>query len=469
MDVLANTEALVTFQSASGIDIRATVVRLDRHRVVFEVYSPSAVLHASEALRQFEIISGDRTVYSGRAVVSNVISTVSMFVVEAGLEEGWIDLSFAGNDDLRAEFANLMARWQKTYRIRPEFKVLIADMESLLMDLRLWSEQVELGIRASPSADRLELERDAGRQIAPGVVQAMDAIWERFDPIASSVEPDLQPAHQAYLRRHLHPLLLCSPFAYRTFQKPLGYAGDYEMVNMIVRDPQEGSSLFAKLMNAWLLQQAPAKAHRNRISYLGEKLLGEAARMSAKSKPARILNIACGPAVEVQRFLAEHELSNRAEFSLLDFNDETLQHVGDAVARIKSQHQRTTPVQLIRKSVHQILKESGKRVQRTPEQQYDFVYCAGLFDYLPDAVCQKLMGVFYEWLAPGGLFLVTNVDANKPFHRSMEYILEWHLICRSGAQVARMAQAVFPNHDLGVKSDDTGVNLLVEIRKPASG
>ena len=65
-------------------------------------------------------------------------------------------------------------------------------------------------------------------------------------PIVNSFETDLHGPHEAYLRRHLHPLLLCSPFAYRTYQKPLGYAGDYEMVNMIVRDPRSRVPTCAK-------------------------------------------------------------------------------------------------------------------------------------------------------------------------------------------------------------------------------
>ena len=469
MDVATSADCLVSFQTTGGIDVRATVLRLERHVVVFEVYSPAAVLQTSEALPDFEILCGERPIYTGRAVVKNLITTGSVFVVEAGLDDGWIDIELLGGNrrHLRTHFADLLQRWQKTYRVRPEFKVLIADMESLLMELRLWSEQVELGIRAAPADDRLELERLAGEQIAPATAEAIDNIWERFDPIVNSLEAELHGAHQAYLRRHLHPLLLCSPFAYRTYQKPLGYAGDYEMVNMIVRDPHEGGSLFAKLVNAWLLQQAPAKAHRNRVAYLSEKLLTEALRVSTRGGRARILNIACGPAAEMQRFLAEHDLSNRAELTLVDFNDETLQHVEGAMGRIKLAHQRNTPVHFVRKSVHQMLKEAGKRVQRPSEQQYDFVYCAGLFDYLPDAVCQKLWTVFYDWVAPEGLLLATNVDATQPFHRSMEYILEWHLICRSSQHVSRMIEGALPNHEFTVKSDETGVNLFAEARKSA--
>ncbi len=52
----------------------------------------------------------------------------------------------------------------------------------------------------------------------------------------------------------------------------------------------------------------------------------EAARLHAKGGRLRVLNLGCGPAREVRDFIAEYELSNQAEFTLLDFNEETLSH-----------------------------------------------------------------------------------------------------------------------------------------------
>src|SRR5262249_33545778 len=187
-------------------------------------------------------------------------------------------------------------RWQANYKVQPEFKVVVADMESMLSDLRLWMDQIELAIRASPSGQRIEMEKAVAGDLAGPVVPAIEALGDRFEQVASRLDPALRPVHMNFTRRHLHPVLLCSPFSYRTFHKPLGYAGDYEMVNMIVRSPYEGSSLFAKVVNAWFLQQLPAVAHRNRIQILKQKLIQEAARCARLGRPARVFNLGCGPA-----------------------------------------------------------------------------------------------------------------------------------------------------------------------------
>src|SRR6185436_12964336 len=129
-----------------------------------------------------------------------------------------------------------------------------------------------------------------------------------------------------FAKRLLHPLVLCSPFVYRTYHKPLGYAGDYEMVNMILRDPYEGASLFAKIVNVCFLKNPPAEAHRNRIKYLTTKLGEETRRVCAGGRREKILNLGCGPAKEIQNFMLLDDLSDRTAFTLLDFNDETIEH-----------------------------------------------------------------------------------------------------------------------------------------------
>ena len=126
-------------------------------------------------------------------------------------------------------------------------------MQNYFIDLKRWLEQVELGIRSSPSPDRRKTELEVIQELAPTILPSIDSLFTRFEEIADKVPDDLLPFHRTYAKRQLHPQLLCSPFAYRTYQKPLGYAGDYEMVNMILRDPLEGSSIFSKIVNSWFL------------------------------------------------------------------------------------------------------------------------------------------------------------------------------------------------------------------------
>jgi extracellular factor (EF) 3-hydroxypalmitic acid methyl ester biosynthesis protein len=261
---------------------------------------------------------------------------------------------------------------------------------------------------------------------------------------------------------------MCAPFVHRTYSKPLGYAGDYEMVNMILRDPLEGASLFAKIVNSFFVAAAPAEAHRNRIKYLTNMLEVETKSRWKSGRLTRIFNLGCGPAKEVQNFLVYHDVCDRADMVLLDFNDETLERTSRHLADLKMKHRRSMPISTVKRSVHQILKEGPKIGYKGEEKLYDVVYCAGLFDYLSDRVCAKLLEIFYDMLAPGGLLVATNVESSNPVRRMMEYVMEWHLIYRDAEGFARLAPKKVGQDYIRVEKDVTGVNLFLEIRKPAA-
>lgn len=472
MDTTAIKESQVTFQGNQGMETKGTMLRMGRYATTFDIYGTDTVLRTSEVLGDFKITWQGRTLYSGRAIVRSFVNTGTAAVCEVTLEDSWLDVDFSadsGAGQLGAQFQAFIGEWQKLYRVQPEFKVIVADMQTFLTDMRLWLNQVELGIRASPSADRVQLEVNVADELVQPVIPCVNALFEKFEGIACKLDLDLRPAHSHYMRRQLHPLVLCAPFAYRTFHKPLGYAGDYEMVNMIVRNEHEGGSLFAKVVNTWFLRQPPAEAHRNRIDYLVHKLQDETVRTRPLRRPARIFNVACGPAQEVQRFLAEHRVCDETEITLLDFNEETLQYLRTLLGEARSRYQRRTALHYIKKSVHTILKESGRSVERSPENQYDMVYCAGLFDYLTDSVCQRLMDIMYEWVVPGGLLLATNVEPTNPLRNGMEHLLDWHLVYRTGAQMEKIRPRKATAEDARVYSDATGVNVFLEVRKPDNG
>jgi len=463
-------DSLVVGQTSQGIEIHATLLRLTRYLTVFEIYNPALVLRTSEVLDNFKVMFQDRTIYSGRAVISSLVSTGAVTVCEARLDESCFSIaSFspaAVGIRLRDGFDEFLNDWQKNYKVLPEFKVVMADMQTFLSDLRLWLEQVELQIRSAPTGDRVEMERQTVEEFGQAMVPAFDALHERLEDISGRIEADLRPVHQNFSKRQLHPLVMCSPFAYRTYNKPLGYAGDYEMVNMILRSPFEGASLFAKVVNLWFLSQWPAKAHRNRVEYLKNRLVEESLRGARRDKPVRVLNLGCGPAREVQEFLLENAACEHANLTLLDFSEEAVQHTARILDGIKHQQGRGTPIHVQKKSVHQLLKEGSKPTVGSDGSNYDFVYCAGLFDYLPDRTCRQLMEVFYHWLAPGGSIIATNVVDSKPFRHMLEFVLDWHLNYRDEKRCAAlMPERALPDCcHLG--RDSTGVNVFIEVRKP---
>jgi extracellular factor (EF) 3-hydroxypalmitic acid methyl ester biosynthesis protein len=387
-------------------------------------------------------------------------------------ESGWVQEAMTIAQaftvgSLAKEFRNFFGGWQKSYKVLPEYKVAIADLQMIFIELRLWLDKIEVEIQLQPVEVRAEIEKLLINDLQDYILATVGHLLERFEQVAEGVTMDARPAHIAYLQQQIHPFVLSAPFINRTFSKPLGYAGDYEMVSMMVRNPYEGSSLFAKILNFIFLKTPPVEAHRNRIVYLKQMLLEETARArgNAAGRRVRFLNLGCGPAKEIQEFLAQHHVCDWAEFLLMDFNEETLDYTAKTLNEIKQSHERSTEFQFMKKSVQQLLREASKL---EPLGKFDVVYCAGLFDYISDEVCEKLLEIFYSLTKPGGLVVATNVADTNPSRGWMEYALDWHLIYRNVEQFHNLVPAAIRPEAI-VRAIGTGVNIAVEIRKPKNG
>ncbi|HEY3762048.1 MAG TPA: class I SAM-dependent methyltransferase [Verrucomicrobiae bacterium] len=462
----------VTFQTAEGVKLHGALSRVTRHVAVFELYSPVATPRFSEVLNGFTITMQSHAAYSGRAVLSKVLDAGTKIVCEAMLDAmDWQDLNLISalqqEGQVAKEFKEFLADWQKCYKVSPEFKVAVADMQTFLEDFRLWMEQTELKLQAQPM-NREASERKILEALIGPVMPGLATLFERFERLIREAEkspPEVQAATKLYAKRMLHPSVLCAPFMRRTYEKPLGYAGDYEMVNMMAHDPFVGDSLFAKILNTFFVNTPPVVAHRNRVDSLAEHLHYEVFRTSTQNKGTKIFNLGCGPALEIQRFLAKSPLTDNVEFTLLDFNDETVEYTQRNLAQICRKYDSDCMIRVIKKSVAQLIKDSSAFTRGS----YDLVYCAGLFDYLPDPVCSKLTAIFWELVAPGGLLLVSNVHSNNPSRGWMEFMVDWHLIYRDAAQMGDILPPEAPKDQIRIFVEEIGVNIFAEIRKPQDG
>ena len=465
-----SSQSVITCRNSQGIELTANLLRIKRYSVVFEVYNPYSILQLSEVLSDFRIMASRRLLYHGKAVVSNLLNTGIVLVCEAMLDEGWIEVDFlsgvsgapaGGKGDLSSQFASFMGEWKTANKVHDPFKLVVADLTSMLSGVQHWLTGIDVGIRTTVTRRRDELEQEIFSGIEKRVVEEVLPSMQRFEDVSQEVGEAEVAVHKSYVRRELHPIVLCSPFLYRTYTKPLGYAGDYEMVNMMLRNPYEGSSAFAKLLNFALLNTEPVVAHRNRIDYLIDKLRSECVRRVNRGK-TRVFNLACGPAMEVQRFLRECEESDLAEIDLLDFNNETLEYTRERIQEARMAGGRETQVRYFQRSVHQLLRAAtqGGEEEFT---NYDVVYCAGLFDYLSQRVCKRLVELFCTMVRPGGIVIVTNVATSNPRKAWMEYVMEWNLIYRDESDMQDLVPDGLNLKGTQVRADSTGVNLFLEI------
>jgi extracellular factor (EF) 3-hydroxypalmitic acid methyl ester biosynthesis protein len=464
-------DGLVSGQTSLGLAVRGKLIKLNRLAVAFEVYDPAAVLRLSETLDDLKIFLDDRQVYAGRGVICNLFHTAALIVCEVKLDEPGVyvgvNLPNNGSISFLDAYQAFFGKWQNQTIVLPAFKMAVLDLEGYLSDLKLLLEQVEISFAPSAAPSRAEMEAKVFKDLSPVILGSVDAMREKLLAVAAEIEPDLYAAHQVFLQRHLHPLFLCAPFGNRTFYKPLGYPGDYEMMNMIYRNGFEGGSLYARMVHHWLVNQAPSISVRNRVAHMKDKLVAETLRGLRKNRTVRILNLGCGAAREVQEFIAENDFADRVDFTLLDFDAETLNYAKSKIEAVKLRHNRRTKVQYVRISATQLIKESAAPADHFFGGDFDLIYSGGLFDYLSDRVCKQIVGLFYDSLTPGGLVMVANMADKVPFRHMMEFLLDWHLLYRDSKNMATFVPENAPPDSWAVVAEAAAVNLFLEVRKPS--
>ncbi len=456
-----SVDAVITFRNSQGEIVRGVLTNHQRRSLVMEIYNPYSIVQVSEVLSELTVRAGERAIYRGKAVVVSLLNTGLMAVVSVTLIDEWDELAVMGHDPASfAEQARAFVReWDTRFTIGEDYQVAISELRAYLSDVSRWVDQADMAATLPKDKDG-RLRKDVFFEIAEPLMLRARSYFDRLEEVSRDVPEPLQATHRTFAQTAIHPLILRAPFVYRTFAKPLGYAGDYQMVNQMLQDPRDGASTYFQIINALFLNAAVARAHRNRIDILVDTLSPLPQRATAAAPIVRVLNVGCGPAVEIQRLIAEHPTPERLAFTLMDFSEETLAYTRGKIEAACAQRGVQVGITLVHESVHNLLKRASG--DRGPiEEAFDFVYCAGLFDYLSDKVCQRLLQYFANRTRAGGGTLVTNVHRNNPEKGVMEHLLEWHLIYRDEADMRRLAPE--GTRVERIWTDATGVNVFMQL------
>ncbi|WP_183677752.1 MULTISPECIES: bifunctional 2-polyprenyl-6-hydroxyphenol methylase/3-demethylubiquinol 3-O-methyltransferase UbiG [unclassified Janthinobacterium] len=454
-------DPVVSFRTTGGEAIRGTIFNLQRNSMVMEIYNPDAIVQVSEVLNELTVRMGAKNAYVGKAVVISSVNTGLTAIISVTLIDPWRELSdvVLVKGAVAREATAFVSGWSERFRIRGDYQIVVNEMRAFLSEVARWVEQVDLS--AALPKENGRLRPDVFYELALPLMEQTQHYLRQLEAAAALVEADHAPAHRAFAQAALHPLILRAPFVFRTFTKPLGYAGDYQMVNQLLDDPRQGPTTYFQIVNAAFLQAAVATAHRNRIDILTGFLTRKAAQARAAGRIFRVLNVGCGPAIEVQRFLENCADAQWLSFELVDFSAETLDWTRARLGAILQRTGQEVDIGYVHDSVHNLLKRRRGNGIAARSDRCDVVYCAGLFDYLSDKVCMRLLQHFAGRVVAGGRLLVTNVHSSNPGKFGMEHLLEWHLIYRNEESLSALLPAHATEHHIYV--DATGVNVFAEV------
>ncbi|MGB8274104.1 MAG: hypothetical protein WCF16_02415 [Alphaproteobacteria bacterium] len=286
-------------------------------------------------------------------------------------------------------------------------------------------------------------------------------LWHRANEIVAPImsDPDKLRATKHFTELVVTPDFLDGPIWERSYRKPLGYPGDYEVMNQVYSWRREGGTPLGKLLQRIGLDVAECIATR---MVMIQQAIGQVVASAETAGPLRITSIGCGPAQEVFNYLQLRSLSRPVEFTLVDPEHEAVSY---AYRRIYPETVRLSPnaaVHGLEMSFAQIIK-ADDLVHKVPSQ--DLIYSVGLVDYLTLRRTRELVHRLYDQLAPGGLLIIGNMK-DTPIGNlwPMEFICDWSVNYRSEAEMLSLADGLDPA-SVAIKPDPTGRVLMLYLRK----
>jgi extracellular factor (EF) 3-hydroxypalmitic acid methyl ester biosynthesis protein len=449
--------------SGSLGSITAIVEDFSLHGMALVIPSAAAkVVLAGDKLELVQVQIGNQVAYEGSVVVRRVSEAGEDLVLGVELQPGVLDL---GDIYRRAERHTFAERLHAVDRdllsneIPGELKAWVADARTYLETAKQFLDGEERALAVLDLHTRQERLAQYLDESGPLILARMEAASQELGRIVGPLPAERHPACRAFVRKHLLPLLIESPLLRRTYEKPLGYAGDYEMMNMLYRSHGEGPSLFAKALNVYGARTPAAQANINRVAYLGSLI--RAAVSTSGARRVRVASVGCGPAREIQALLEQSpELGPRLDVSLIDQENHAITYCERTLGPLAAQTD--ARLHLIRESVRRLLMT---RQLSTTLGRCDLIYSAGLFDYLSLRSFQALLGALYDALSRGGLLAVGNIASHNPTKWFMEYCLDWFLIHRSRDELLALGAQLEPSPArLWVDSEPLGVNLFLLAR-----
>ena len=270
--------------------------------------------------------------------------------------------------------------------------------------------------------DRAEALIRAGQAVAAFrlLTPPLSALWSEARATGRGDEM------MATCRAHpLHALVQQDPFTHRAASKPRGYAGDAVMMDYIygATPPEDTSALgrevFAATTRAGMGLSVVYRRHLLR-SLIDDTVV--------QHEQPRMLSVASGHCRELQGSLATHPAFS-GEFVALDQDPLSC-------AEVMSCHgdQRVT---VVNQGVRELA--SGPLAQTLGD--FDLIYSAGLYDYLPDTLAKRLTRRLLQMLRPGGRLLIANFVPGGTGRGYMELFMDWTLILRNEAAMQALATA----------------------------
>jgi extracellular factor (EF) 3-hydroxypalmitic acid methyl ester biosynthesis protein len=354
-------------------------------------------------------------------------------------------------------------------------------LDSLWLTDKIYTYLHRLDQRGKMAVKLLTTSSSAGRDLSAQIATAaaefeqhsskltefLDTAYAQLADLDRALTQEERRSCVAYHRALVQPFFLQTRFVRRSVDKPLGYPGDYGLVEILFDNKSDGDSPLSRLLSSYALNCGPARAHRSRMSWVHGYLHDRTQR--TPERQLHVLSFACGPERILREFVA---IGGTCAITLCDFDCRALSYCQREFKKLARRNGIPVPIHTVELSAHNLIKDPASSAPLRAAARkggYDVILVLGLLDYLPDNAVTKFLDALVTLLQPDGDILLSNVHTLNPWRAFMEYVGDWVVIHREEREFEALAIGKPPRlRMVEAKTDETGTNLFFVGRRDMS-
>lgn len=399
------------------------------------------------------------SLFEGRATVKRI--DPSGFGSKLGLrfDDSFVDIPSLRKKDAQARMRGHFANLQPTPNdaVSQEYRVLCSDILSTFRSYRAFLDQ------RSDINDPVKNDSDGAFELC--VEQMMPQwrdLWLRGNAATEAVmgDPERLSALKQLTELVLTPEFNLGPIWERSYTKPLGYPGDFQVMNYVYDWKREGATTYGQVIHRLGLDVAECIG--TRMDVVIDTIM-RVAEMKAAGETVRILSLGSGPAREVKEIYERTARSEtKFEYTLVDQEEQALQYAYEGNYPAATAHGAGASINCLNLSFTDILR--GNLEDKNAYEQ-DIVYSVGLFDYLKDRRARGLAKSLFDLVKPGGLLILGNMN-KCPLSNlwPMECLTDWRLYYRDDSEMLGWAEGL-QKEAAWTETEPTGRVRLLFVRK----
>ena len=274
----------------------------------------------------FEFRIGETRLFGGAGRVRRVEPHGLRTVVGLEFTSGYLDIPgiVSEHDNLVLSQALADPLFATSEGILPEFQQLCSEIINLFRSYKGVLENYEARLKAG-GEEREKLLLEALIACEDRMVPQWKDLWYKGNDVLEPVwaDPAVLARHKRYAERVLTPDFMPGAVMKRCYEKPLGYPGDFQIMNYVYEWQRVGNTPYEKLLHRIGIETGACVGTRLRMT---QKIVADYIAEEPAETPLNIANLGCGSAYEVYDYLKIERLPRPVNFTLIDQDDRALTH-----------------------------------------------------------------------------------------------------------------------------------------------